>query len=95
MESRFQLYTFTSVHIRGIRNLIDWNLSSSRNLPIIFILFVSSVGNWKGIDGLVPEAIILSHDVAQGMGYAESKHVSECILSIASERSGYPLVFSA
>ncbi len=85
------LSSFTPVHIHGIRNLIDWNLSSTRNPPIIFISSISSVGNWKATDGPVPEVIIPNHDVAQQMGYAESKHVSECILSIASETSGVPI----
>lgn len=83
--------SFTPVHIRGVRNLIDWNLSSTRNPPIIFISSVSSIGSCKATDGPVPEVIIRNHDVAQAMGYAESKHVSECILSIASEKSGVPI----
>ena len=91
VDFNHSLSSFTPVHIHGIHNLIDWNLSSTRNPPIIFISSVSSVGSWKATDGPVPEVTIPNHEVAQGMGYAESKHVSECILSIASEKSGVPI----
>lgn len=83
--------SFVPVHIRGIRNLIDWNLSSSRNPRIIFISSISSVGAWNPARGPVPEEPLSDHDVAQALGYAESKHVSECILHVASERSGVPI----
>lgn len=83
--------SFEPVHIRGIRNLIDWNLSSSRNPRIMFISSISSAGNWNPAHGPVPEEHISDHEVAQAMGYAESKHVSECMLHVASEKSGVPV----
>ena len=87
------LESFEPSHIQGVRNLIDLSIQSSRHPHIVFISSISSVGNWKRIhqDEPVSETPISDHHVAQEMGYGESKHVSECILNIASEKSGVPV----
>lgn len=41
--------SFEPVHIRGVRNLIDWSSNRSRHPHIIFLSSVSSVGNWNQI----------------------------------------------
>ena len=85
--------SFIPVHIQGVRNLVDWSISSARHPHIIFVSSTSSVGNWKSVypDAAIPEELIFNHHVAQDMGYAESKNISECILGIASKRSGVPV----
>ena len=86
------LESFEPVHIQGVRNLIDWSIHSSRNPHIIFLSSISSVGNWSRLypDKPAPETALPDHKISQQMGYAESKHVAECILNVASEKSGVP-----
>ncbi len=93
VDFNHSLESFEPVHIQGVRNLIDWSIHSSRHPHIIFISSTSSTGNWKRYhqDDPVPETPIYDHHVAQEIGYGESKHVAECILSIASEKSGVPV----
>ena len=87
------LESFISVHIQGVRNLVDWSTSSARPSRIMFVSSISSVGNWRSVypDAAIPEELVFNHHVAQGMGYAESKNVAECILGIASGSSGVPV----
>ena len=93
VDFNHSLESYDPVHLQGVRNLIDWSLYSIRYPPIIFISSTSSVGNWTTIhpDEAVPESSIYDHQVAQTMGYGESKHVAEYILGTASEQSGVPV----
>ncbi|KAI9808850.1 MAG: putative NRPS-like protein biosynthetic cluster [Pycnora praestabilis] len=76
------------VHIRTVRNFIDWSLESSRHPHIHFISSISSVGSWSGHhEGPIPESPAIDYSIAQRLGYGESKHVSERILETAIERS--------
>ena len=87
------LESFQPVHIQGVRNLVDWSIHSRRHPHIIFLSSASSVGNWRRVhqDGPVSEEPASNHHVAQEMGYGESKHVAECILNVAKEKSGVPV----
>lgn len=93
VDFNHSLESFKPVHIRGVRNLIDWSSDSSRRPHIIFLSSILSVGNWTQThkDEPITENSISNHGVANKMWYAESKHVAECILNIASEKSGVPL----
>ncbi|MCJ1280743.1 hypothetical protein MMC26_000060 [Xylographa opegraphella] len=93
VDFNHSLESFIPVHIQGVRNLVDWSISSSRHPHIVFVSSISSVGNWKSVypDAAIPEELVLNHDIAQKMGYAESKNVAECILGIASKNSGVPV----
>ena len=93
VDFNHSLESYEPIHLQGVRNLIDWSLYSIRHPPIVFISSISSVGNWTTIhpDEAVPERPIHDHQVAQTMGYGESKHVAEHILGTASERSGVPV----
>ncbi len=93
VDFNHSLESYDPIHLQGVRNLIDWSLHSIRHPPIIFISSISSVGNWTTIhpDEAVPETPIYDHQVAQTMGYGESKHVAEYILGTASERAGVPV----
>lgn len=90
VDFNHSLESFQPVHIQGVRKLIDWSIHSNRHPHIIFLSSTSSVGNWERVhhDEPVSETPISSHHVAQEMGYGESKHVAECILNVASEKSG-------
>ena len=90
VDFNHSLESFALAHLQGLRTLIDWGINSQRKPHICFISSTSSVGRWTSIYGnetLVPETSINSHEVAQKMGYAESKNVAEHILGVAKERS--------
>ncbi|KAI9879042.1 MAG: hypothetical protein M1830_009784 [Pleopsidium flavum] len=94
VDFNHSLESFEPIHIRGVRNFIDWSIRSERHPHIIFISSISSIGNWATVhvgDEPVPETPITSHEVAQEMGYGESKNVSERILGVANEECGVPV----
>lgn len=93
VDFNHSIESFEPVHIRGVRKLVDWSIWSSRLPHIVFISSISSIGNWRNVyhDKSVSEVHVSSHHVAQETGYGESKHVSECILSVASEKCGVPV----
>ncbi|KAF8549988.1 L-aminoadipate-semialdehyde dehydrogenase [Imleria badia] len=72
-------------HIRGAVHLMHLALSSPRAQPakFFFASSVSAVANWPG-PGLVPEAVTDNPEVAQEMGYAQSKWVAEKLCQIAA-----------
>ena len=93
VDFQHSLESFEPVHIRGVRNFLDWSISSSRHPHIIFISSISTVGNRHSIQSAeqVAETPISSHHTAQEMGYGESKNVAECILNVGNQKSGVPV----
>ncbi|GAA6034265.1 hypothetical protein JCM8097_003814 [Rhodosporidiobolus ruineniae] len=71
-------------HIRGVVNLINLCLASSRLAAFYFASSVSAVAAYHGA-GDVPESVTDDPNDAQGMGYARSKWVVEKLCQIASE----------
>ncbi|KAF2012923.1 acetyl-CoA synthetase-like protein [Aaosphaeria arxii CBS 175.79] len=92
------LASFEAVHIRGVRNFVDFSVSSRHNPRIVFVSSISSVGNWhsavetkpQSTNGVkvIPEEIAQTPAVAQSIGYAESKAIAEQILAAAAENEG-------
>lgn len=85
-----KLSSFES-QIAGVRDLIDLSLESSRRPHIFFVSSLSSVGNWpqvRGFEEPVPEDALDNFNLALPMGYGESKHVSERILTEAVAKVG-------
>ncbi|KDQ17950.1 hypothetical protein BOTBODRAFT_143676 [Botryobasidium botryosum FD-172 SS1] len=72
--------------IRGVRNLVDFALASPHSSPPRFVYTSSTaaVMNWP-LATPVPEQSFPDARVALGMGYGESKWVSERILRLAAE----------
>ncbi|KAG8213592.1 L-aminoadipate-semialdehyde dehydrogenase [Butyriboletus roseoflavus] len=72
-------------HIRGAVNLMRLALSSPRSQPakFFFASSISAVANWPG-PGLVPEVVTDNPAVAQEIGYAQSKWVTEKLCQIAA-----------
>lgn len=94
VDFNHSLESFAHAHLQGLRTLIDWSINSLRKPHICFISSISSVERWMSIYGnetLVPETPIASHEVAQQMGYAESKNIAEHILGVAKEKSQVPV----
>lgn len=95
VDFNHSLHTFEAIHIRGVRNLIDFSVASPLRPRIVFISSVSSVGNWRATDATmmkVPDTVPSTLVSAQPMGYAESKAVAEHILDAAARVSGMDLV---
>lgn len=85
------LDTFEEVHIRGVRNLVDFSASSPMHPRIVFVSSISSVGNWHTVDQksrVIPESLPPTLAAALPNGYAESKAVAEHILAAAAKKSG-------
>ncbi|KAK5147071.1 hypothetical protein LTR04_000921 [Oleoguttula sp. CCFEE 6159] len=89
VDFNHSLASFEETHIRGVRHFIEWSIKSKKHSAIFFVSSISSVGNWPA-GSTVPETPHEDYGVASQLGYGESKHVSERILSNASERSGVP-----
>lgn len=78
-------------HVRGVRHLLDLCFHSAHHAEIFLLSSIAGVMNWSANhSGPVPEEIFTDHTVAQPMGYAESKHISERRLALASEKSAIP-----
>ncbi|KAI9836987.1 MAG: hypothetical protein M1819_000636 [Sarea resinae] len=89
VDFNLPLESFESVHIRGVRHLIDFAIESIQRAKIFFISSVSTIMSYSvRHKGKVPEEIIHDFDVAEGMGYGESKLVAERLLEHASRVSG-------
>jgi thioester reductase-like protein len=87
--------SYEAVHIQGVHNFIGFSATSTLNARLVFISSISSVGNWHveiPASGsgrkVVPETIPPTPAVAQTIGYAESKSVSEQILAAAIKNIG-------
>lgn len=91
VDFNHSLDTFEDVHIRGVRNLIDFSASSALRPRIVFVSSVSSVSAWPLLDpatSSIPEALPPSLGAAMSTGYGESKAVAEHLLAAAGENSG-------
>ena len=74
-------------YIRGVRNLINFSAASANKSFLLFVSSVAAVGGWDG-GGKVPEEAFHDLSVASGIGYGQSKLVSECLLDKATKISG-------
>lgn len=91
VDFNHNLPSFEKVHIRGIHDLAEFSLSSKRQPHLFFVSSISSVGNWglvNGFDKPVPESALEDFNVSLPLGYAESKHVAERILTSAIQEKG-------
>ncbi|KAG2150554.1 L-aminoadipate-semialdehyde dehydrogenase [Suillus clintonianus] len=75
-------------HIRGAVNLINLALASPHPRPadFYFASSISAVAAWRGPES-IPEAITDDPSVAQGLGYAQSKWVTEKLCQVASQQT--------
>ncbi len=91
VDFNLSLSSFEDTHIRGVRQFIDFSIHSENRAQIFFTSSISTIMNWSANhSGAVPEQIFDDFTVAQPMGYAESKHISERLLAIAGKVSGVP-----
>lgn len=91
VDFNLSLESFSKVHLRGVRQLIDFSSRSSKGSVIFFISSIGTVAQWNvDNEGPVPEVIIDDWNIPQEMGYAESKYISERLLDEASTVTGIP-----
>jgi len=91
VDFNLSLESFEQVHLRGIRNPVDFSLNSPRDPHLFFISSIASVSRWSALHNPtipVPELPIFDSSLAPHLGYAESKNVAEQILDIAHTQSG-------
>jgi thioester reductase-like protein len=85
--------SFETPHLLGIRQFIDFSARSAKGASILFVSSISSSMNWPfNHTGPVPERIIDDPSASLPMGYAQSKHVAERLLSRASSVAGIPTI---
>ncbi|PSR81212.1 male sterility protein-domain-containing protein [Coniella lustricola] len=82
--------------VHGIRRLVDFSSHSRFGAQVFFVSSIGAVMNrLSSADHethRVPEAIFEDWQVPQGLGYAQSKFVSERILHVAAREAGIPAV---
>lgn len=86
----WSLGSFEKDCILGTRNLLDLSLKSKSGQAarFAFCSSVSAVVRTPG--GIIPEELPKSLEYAQGMGYAQSKVVTEHIVNAAAKKGGVP-----
>ncbi|KAI4125468.1 MAG: hypothetical protein LQ338_004226 [Usnochroma carphineum] len=67
-----------SEHLLGVKHFVNFAANSSRNAHIFFVSSVASVLN--GASDTIEEKVFNDFEMAQRMGYGESKHVAERLL---------------
>ncbi|KAF4632064.1 hypothetical protein G7Y89_g6066 [Cudoniella acicularis] len=77
-------------HIQGVQNLLDFSSKSTNKAPLVFISSISTALSMISRDpsAIVPEAVISEFEAPEKIGYAESKFVSEHLISQFSKASG-------
>lgn len=75
-------------YIRGVRHLIDVSSAASKQVPIVFLSSIGTIGNWKSSE-MVPEHRLDDLTLPQ-MGYGLSKLAGSLILDAALEKSNVP-----
>ena len=80
-------------HIRGVRSLIDFSISSVRKPRIVYTSSTSYAHAWALAQSrnTVPEAILESREDVATNGYSKSKQAAERILAIAARRCRLPV----
>ncbi|KAA1469655.1 acetyl-CoA synthetase-like protein [Dentipellis sp. KUC8613] len=87
LNFNWTLATFEPVHIKGLRNMVDFCITSPLTTPPR-IAFTSSIASAGALTGTpVPEEPIEDPAVCLSQGYARSKFVCERILALAAAKT--------
>lgn len=77
--------------IWGCRNLVAFSMESVHRPHIQFISSVGAANRWSDkVEEFVPEKMLDNMSFSEGMGYAQSKQISEMLLDRASQRYQVP-----
>ncbi|KAF4995614.1 hypothetical protein FGRMN_5005 [Fusarium graminum] len=71
--------------IHGVRNLVNFCAEATKDVPIIFISSIGTVGGWSSSES-VPEKALNDMTLPE-MGYGRSKLAASLILDAAAEKS--------
>ncbi|KAI4144011.1 MAG: hypothetical protein LQ340_006805 [Diploschistes diacapsis] len=86
MDFRQPLEQLASVHVCGIRELIDFSSGSAYGAHLFFVSSVGAVMDWQprsdDANG-VPEEAFESWDVAEPTGYSRAKPIAERVITAA------------
>ncbi|KAG6072626.1 putative NRPS-like protein biosynthetic cluster [Claviceps sp. LM218 group G6] len=74
-------------YIRGVRTLVDFAHAARKQVPLIFVSSIGSVGGWTRHEEPIPEEQLPDPNLAV-MGYGLSKAAGSLILDAAAEHSG-------
>jgi thioester reductase-like protein len=89
------LESYKNEHLHSIRSMVDFAAEAAQRPRIVFISSISSVQAWASIyQTPVTEAPFEdneAYNVASPLGYGQSKHVSERILTQESKECGIPV----
>ncbi|KAJ5053497.1 putative secondary metabolism biosynthetic enzyme [Penicillium rubens] len=89
LDFNLHVKSFEDVHIRGVRRLVEFSLSSSHTADIHFISSIGTVGkSTTGIATIIPEEPVKDCSLVLPNGYSESKYVSEQICYEACRAAG-------
>lgn len=92
MDFNISVDSFEEVHIRAVRDLVDFSLQSSHRTHVHFLSSIGAIGGWELSNGpSIPELPFEDCDVTLRQGYGEAKHVCERICLAASQKSGVPI----
>lgn len=93
VDFSWTLDAYKETYLRSIPELVDICSLSTRKARIAFVSSVSSVQEWAAAfpDRPVAEEPLESYEVASPLGYGQSKHVAERMLSRASVERGTPV----
>lgn len=91
MDFNISVDSFGKVHIRAMRNLIDFSLQSAQRAHIHFMSSIGAIGGWTLSNGpAIPEPPLENCYVTLRQGYGEAKHICERICLAASQTAGVP-----
>ena len=87
------LQSYETYHIRGLRSLIDFSITSERHPRIVFASSTAYAADWAGAHARdsVPETILVSSHEVPSTGYGQSKQVAEHILATSSDTCNVPV----
>ncbi|KAI0064074.1 acetyl-CoA synthetase-like protein [Artomyces pyxidatus] len=87
LNFNWTLATFEPVHIKGLRNMLDFALTSPKATPprVAFTSSIASAGAFTS--GVVPEEPLEDPAACLSQGYARSKFVGERMLAIAAQKT--------
>ncbi|PHH64774.1 hypothetical protein CDD81_4036 [Ophiocordyceps australis] len=92
IDFNWTIEQYQADYLPSVRHLVDFSAESPLSPRIVFISSISSVQEWAAVFPTpVTEEPLESFQVASPLGYGQSKHVSERILTAASAISGTPV----
>lgn len=92
MDFNISVDSFENVHIKAVRNIIDFSVQSMHRAHIHYFSSIGAIGGWTLSNGpVIPELPFEDCDLTLRQGYGEAKHVCERICLAASQTARVPI----